>query len=557
MYRKVVSGWVLILSLLCEAAIAQQYAFQITFTDKNNTPYSLSTPTAYLSPRAIARRTTQGIAIDSTDLPVNATYVDSVLHLTGGIFHTTSRWLNLCTILLADSTQILNLAGRSFINDVQLVGYYSPDLHHRDAATTGAGTSARTTSYGSSYYNLSWPQTNMVNGDYLHNIGYMGQGKLIAVLDAGFTGTDSHPGFDSMYASGRLVDSYNFTYRSTDIYDYDGHGEQVLSTMAAYQPNLYVGSAPLASYALYITEYDPNDQPLELDNLIAGAERADSLGADIITESLGYDIFDPPCTGMAFATDATGTKTVATRAANIATMKGMLFVATAGNDGAGYLTWGDHISIPGDADSALTIGSVTAAGISASTSGYGPNAAGRVKPDVCTLGEGAEAVGEDSSYTPVDGTSFSTPQIAGWAACLWQAHPKATPYLIRQAIIQCASMYTAPSAQMGYGIPNFECTQAVLGVVDTPPPFTAKNWLIALPLPCQDLLKLDAMPPTEGYYTFMMYDMTGKRVLHTRTYLVAGYNAPVDLDMTGLPAGIYTLKAAGPTEQKTIKIEKL
>src|SRR4051812_28917379 len=77
---------------------AVQYAYQVTFTDKNNTSYSLSSPLAYLSPRAMARRTAQGIAVDSTDLPVNTIYVDSVLHLTGGTLHNVSRWLNHCII---------------------------------------------------------------------------------------------------------------------------------------------------------------------------------------------------------------------------------------------------------------------------------------------------------------------------------------------------------------------------------------------------------------------------------------------------------------------------
>ena len=564
MCRKVVCAWLIIAFLLCDTANAQQYAFQVTFTDKKNTPYSLSSPLAYLSARAMARRTRQGIAVDSTDIPVNTVYVDSILSLTGGIFHCTSRWLNMCIVLLSDSSQIEHLTGKSFIHDVQLVGYYATDLHHRDAAPTSSPTplptpASRTGSVESDYYNNSWIQALMVNGNYLHDKGYMGQGMLIAVLDAGFISANTHPGFDSLWSSGRVLDTFNFTFHSTGVFTQDSHGAQVLSTMAGYIPNSYVGTAPLASYALYVTEKNGNDQPLEMDNMISGAERADSLGADVITESLGYDIFDyPPGSGLDFATQGNGITTVATKAANISTKKGMLFVATAGNDGGGYLTWGDHISVPGDADSALTIGSVYTTGLPAASSGFGPNAAGRVKPDVCALGQPAEVFDISSNgYIPSDGTSFSTPQIAGWAACLWQSTPTATPYILRQVIIKCASTYSSPQTQLGYGIPDFECTEQALNVRDTPPPVSSTNWLVAAPNPFNTDLRISVDPDVDGEVTFTLIDVAGRQVTTNTQYLYQGYNTPVIIPSADIPAGIYILKANSATQQKVVKLEKL
>jgi len=566
MCRKVMVIWLFVAFLLCETAAAQQYAFQVTFSDKNNTPYSLSSPLVYLSARALARRATQGIAVDSTDLPVNPAYVDSVLTLTGGVFHETSRWLNMCMILLADSSAILHLAGKPFISNIKLVGYYATDLHHRSSNITGTTnpvtTQRTTTSFGSAYYSDTWTQTQMVNGNYLHDNGYQGQGKLIAVLDAGFLSADTHPGFDSMWSSGRMVDTFDFTFRSTNVFTQDGHGEQVLSTMAGYVPGTFVGSAPLAMYALYITEYDPNDQPLELDNMISAAERADSLGADIITESLGYDLFDyPPGSGQDFYTDLDGKTTVAAKAANIATKKGMLFIATAGNDGGGYTSpegifWGNHIMTPGDADSALTIGSWdTDINGPASTSGYGPNADSVIKPDVTTLGQEA-SVFSSTGYTIGSGTSFSTPQIAGWAACLWQANPNATPYQIRQAIIQCASSYTNPGPQIGYGIPDFECTNYALNVKDTPPPFTPAKWVIAAPNPFNNEIKIFVSPNTSQNVNFCLMDMTGKKIASLETYLYTGYNTPITISVPGLPDGVYILQAVSSTQQEVIKLVK-
>jgi len=553
--------------LLVNMANAQQYAFQVTFTDKNNTPYSLSNPHVYLSSRAIARRTTQSILVDSTDLPVNPAYVDSVLSLTGGLYYETSRWLNMCIILLptADSTQILHLSGKPFISNVKQVGSYCTNLYskvvHRDSSTANAA--QRATSGDGIYYGNTWTQTELVNGNYLHDNGYNGAGKLIAVLDAGFYGTNTHPWFDSLWASGRVVDTFDFTYHNTDVFNYDNHGTEVLSTMAGYVPDTFVGTAPLAMYALYITENDIDDQPVELDNLIAGAERADSLGADVITESLGYDLFQSSCNGQTYPENfdsLDGKTTIAAKAANFATKKGILFVATAGNDGDGIPGYGNHIMTPGDADSALTIGAVWSTGVPADFSGYGPNAAGRIKPDVCGMGEAATifSTGTTQLFTTGDGTSFSTPQIAGWAACLWEATPTATPARIRHAIIQCASRYSDPDTlgQLGYGIPNFECTALALNVPDTPNPSASSNFVVVMPNPFYSQLTLSVAPKTSGIVTFRLIDMAGKEVFSFQNYLDQGYNSPFSIPAGALLPGIYILKATSSKQQQVLKLEK-
>jgi serine protease AprX len=47
-----------------------------------------------------------------------------------------------------------------------------------------------------------------------------------------------------------------------------------------------------------------------------------------------------------------------------------------------------YISAPADADSILAIGAVDGKGEIAKFSSFGPNASGRVKPDVCAQGAG-------------------------------------------------------------------------------------------------------------------------------------------------------------------------
>ena len=557
MFRKVKLLFVLLALMQSFGTSAQsQFAFQITFTDKNNTPYSLSSPSAYLSPRSLARRTTQGIAIDSTDLPVNAAYVDSVLTLTGGVLHETSKWLNMCMLLLTDSSQILTLTGKPYVKNIALVGYYGSGLHHRSSNTTTVPAARTSTTCDIAYYGGTCPQTVLVNGNYLHDKGYNGEGKLIAVFDAGFFDVTTNPGFDSLRASGRIVDTFDFVWHDSNVYQQDDHGGMVLSTMAGYWPGTYVGSAPKASYALYLTEYDPDDQPLELDNMLCAAERADSIGADVITESLGYDIFSyPPGAGQVFSM-LDGATTIAAQAANIATAKGMLFVATAGNDGSPAIAgWGTHILTPGDADSALTIGSTDNNGIVSGFSGFGPNAAGVMKPDVSAMGTAA-AVLNSTYYATADGTSFSTPQVAGWATCLWQETPLATPAQIRNAIIKCASQYTSPNFQIGFGVPNFECTSQMLNVRDTPAPFTPGKWILATPNPFTNDLTHAVSPNAPGNVTFRLMDMAGRQIFSVQYYLQKGYNSPFTVPVPALPPGLYILRANSGTQQQILKLEK-
>ena len=52
--------------------------YWVQFTDKNNSPYSIENPEAYLSARALQRRANQGIGIDEYDIPVNPQYLQAV-----------------------------------------------------------------------------------------------------------------------------------------------------------------------------------------------------------------------------------------------------------------------------------------------------------------------------------------------------------------------------------------------------------------------------------------------------------------------------------------------
>ena len=59
-------------------AQAQFSRYIVQFTNKKGTPYTFSAPSAFLSAKSIARRTRQQLGYDSTDLPVNLVYLDSI-----------------------------------------------------------------------------------------------------------------------------------------------------------------------------------------------------------------------------------------------------------------------------------------------------------------------------------------------------------------------------------------------------------------------------------------------------------------------------------------------
>lgn len=544
-------GWCVFLLFLVTTKISAQpqYGFRISFTDKGGTTHSLSNPLAFLSQRAIDRRTVQNIIIDSTDLPVSPAYMDSVLTLTGGKVHMTSKWFNYTVLLLNDSSKIQDITGKPFIKSIEYMAYYATGLH-KGTKTTNEATAKVTGS--SAYYGATYNQSALVNGDYLHDIGWKGKGKLIAVFDEGFSGVNGAPAFDSMMSSGRLKDQYNFAQASTNVFTNGQHGTTSLSTMAGNLPGTYVGSAPEADYALYITEIVGTEQVIEMDNIVAASERADSAGADVITISVGYDRFTHPVPFSLTYADIDGKTTIATKGVNMATTKGILTVVSAGNEGGG--SW-NYILAPADADSAITVGSVGLDKVPASNSSYGPNSLGTIKPNVCM--PGAPAVVITTSTTPSfsNGTSFATPQLAGWAACLMQASGNFTPYQIRTAIEKSAHRYDDPGVQLGYGVPNFHYALELLNVDEVVKMPDEHNWVTAGPNPFSSQLRIKVYKERNADLDLFISDISGRVVYKYYTKVNIGTQT-ISLDVPQLSNGVYFLKVVSDEEEKVLKMIK-
>ena len=273
----------------------------------------------------------------------------------------------------------------------------------------------------------------------------------MTVCDGSFKDANTIPYFRQDQELGH----FDFTDDGIDLYGTDGaHGTSCLSTISAYvrtEHLMYMGAATQADYYLMRSEESSHESPKEMDNLVAALEKADSLGVNVFSVSLGYAKFDNDAwTLPKSALD--GQSTRVSRAATIAARKGMLVCIAAGNEGDD--PW-HTITAPADADSILTVGAVGIDSIIGSFSSYGPSADGRVKPEVCAVGVQTRLIQGEGYVLESNGTSFATPLIAGMAAALWSALPDENAMQIRERIIRSSDRYHNPDMnQYGYGIPD-------------------------------------------------------------------------------------------------------
>ncbi len=492
---------------LVEAQTGNRY--WIAFTDKNNSPYSLNNPAAYLSQRAIQRRTNQGIAIDSSDLPVNRRYLDSLIAKGATVRHT-SKWLNGATVEVPNLQVLADIQALPFVRASRKTGrisYQRPAIEDKFGSYTHASPMMRIDRLTNADYGASYNQIRLHNGDVLHNLGYRGEGMRIAVFDAGFINVNILSCFDSLFSQNRIVDTYDFVDLNTNPYVFDSHGTYVLGCMAGVIPGELIGTAPRAQYMLYRTENNVagSENQIEEDNWVAAAERADSAGADVFNTSLSYTTFDDPSMNYSYA-DMNGNTARITRASDMAAKKGILVVASAGNYGGGGWT---YIGAPADGDSVLSVGATNAEGQRIGFSSLGPTSDGRIKPEVMAQGSAAVSCAlNGQGITFVSGTSFSGPIMAGLATILWQAHPTRTNMQIFEALKQSGSNRLTPNNQIGWGLPDLQLALNSLSARD----ISAVEQLKVYPNPFSDRLQIQFEQKISSINTLNLRDLRGRIV---------------------------------------------
>lgn len=532
------SIFALLLVFASFTAFSQEDAW-VYFNAKPNSATFLSNPLTMLTQRSLDRRTTQNIALDIKDVPIHQPYIDQVENATGISVMAKSKWFNAVHVRGSQS-QIDALDNLAFVDHI--------DFANRNLNTGGRMATPKpihkvnkTFETAINFnYGDSDNQIQMLNGHLLHQQNFTGSGKIIAVMDGGFPGVNTLSTFSRLRDNNKILGGYDYVNRDNNFYTGISHGTLVLSTMGGYKNGDLVGTAPDASYYLFITEDGANEGPLEESLWVEAAEEADRLGVDIITTSLGYSNFDNPDYSHTYE-DMNGTTAYISRGLDIAFSRGMICVVSAGN--SGDMPW-HYITAPADAINALTVGAVDAAENYATFSSQGPSFDGRVKPDVAAQGQDSVVCNSNGSITSANGTSFSCPIIAGMVASFWQALPGKTNAQIMQLVKESASIYNNPNDELGYGIPDFAAAlQSGLGVKI----FQESEFAI-YPNPASHAIFVN-LPGTFGHVA--LYNSIGQKILEQN---ISAANSVIALD--GLTSGIYVYKIQANGFSKNGKLIK-
>ncbi|MBP7470336.1 MAG: S8 family serine peptidase [Flavobacterium sp.] len=515
----------------------------VYFKDKPGAQTYLDNPLTMLSQRALDRRSNQGIALDSKDVPIHQPYIYQVAASTGITVKAKSKWFN-CLHVRGTQVDITALTSLYFVEKVEFANR-SISVNKISAPKQGKTKPVNKTVEVTTNFNYgnSANQIQMLNGHLLHQSNYTGSGKIIAVMDGGFPGVDTAAPFARLRTNNQILGGYDFVNRSTNFYTGISHGTSVLSLMGGYVDNVLVGTAPDASYYLFITEDGPNESPLELSNWVEAAEEADYFGVDIINTSLGYTTFDNPNYNFTY-NDMNGVTAFISKGVDMAFSRGMICVVSAGNEGND--DW-HYISAPADAVNALTIGAVKADETYAVFSSQGPTFDGRVKPDVTAQGQNPYVSDATGNITNTgSGTSYSGPIVAGMVACLWQALPTKTNQQIKQLITQSADRYASPTVQYGYGIPDFNLAVANgLSVAS----FSNKDFVV-FPNPATNSISVVL---SEGFNSanIVLYTVLGQKVLEEKITTQSS-----DISIKSLDKGTYLYKIDSNGFSKSGKIVK-
>ncbi len=531
--------------------------YRIEFTDKAHHNYTIEQPGQFLSERAIQRRIKQNIHITQADLPVSSFYIDSLKRMNIEVLNT-SRWFNSATIRCS-ADKIDQLKEIDFIKQttaIQKTSIENSTIDAKDNVDTILSKKQELTqnqilsTSSIEHYGMAANQTKMLNGQVLHNNGFRGQDMLIAVIDGDFYKTDELSGFQHLRQQGRLLAIKNFT-NATNLWGTNSHGTHVLSIIASDLPGQMVGSAPDATYVLLRSEEVNSEYIVEEDNWISAVEYADSIGVDIITSSVGYSTFNDP-TQNHRSEDLDGRTVRTSYAATMAAARGIIVCVSIGNDG--NKSW-KYASVPADADSIVAVGAVNANRQYAAFSSIGPTADGRIKPDLTAMGQGTAFQTHTGDIISSNGTSYATPLLAGFIACLWQAYPEKNNMEIIEMVKRSADRFSNPDFLYGYGIPDFS---KLVGVTHTAYEIVDKPYKISvIPNPYTHTFTLYLSPACHGHIRIRIYSVTGQ-LLYTRSdHLLehSAYQCSIN-ESASFAAGTYIIEVYSKAGRMTAKAIK-
>lgn len=503
---------------------------------------ALANPISIMTQAAIDRKNAQGIVIDERDVPLNESQKAQIDAATGINVLAKSKWLN-AVYVRGTQSNINNLLGLPFVTEIE---FADKSLNRPAAGRSLVKDKFEIENQSRPVYNYgsATNQTEMINADYLHENDYIGQDIVVAFMDNGYPGVLTNPAYVDLRNEGRLLGYYDFVDRIENPNGTGSHGAATFSDAAGFLNGQFVGTAPGASYYLYITEDGNSETPAEEAYWVEALERADSLGVYVTNTSLGYQAFDNPSYDHDYP-DLDGLTTIAARGSNAAFDKGMINVTSAGNEGNGF----GKVGTPADAPGSFTVGAVDFQGNYVSFSSRGPNASGVIKPDVMAKGLDAAIVGQFGNVSTANGTSFSSPITAGAVAALWSAVPTLKNDVVMQAIRESADRYNNPTNEYGYGIPNFGDALNALLTISVEEQMLENNFAL-YPNPVSNYINI-SFPKSAENAEFALFNVLGEKILQSKITPMRNR-----IDVSGLASGMYIASITSNNKTTSYKIIK-
>ncbi|WP_047983012.1 S8 family peptidase [Ornithinibacillus californiensis] len=299
--------------------------------------------------------------------------------------------------------------------------------------------------------------TSSVQSTLLHQSGYTGVGKTIAIVDTGI-----HPHED---LSGRITGFVDFVNGQIDPYDDNGHGTHCAGDAAgnglSSNDRNYIGPAPEADLVgvKVLDKMGSGTLSTVIEGIQWCVQNRHQYNIDILSLSLGAEAIE------------SAKEDPVVQAVDRAWESGIVVCVAAGNSGPKYET----IASPGISPLVITVGAADdnestnrTDDIVAEFSSRGPAIDGNIKPDLITPGVNItslrapgsfldktnKAARVSTNYISLSGTSMATPICAGIVAQLLQKEPHLNPNQVKQRLLQACTDIGQPPNVQGSGYLN-------------------------------------------------------------------------------------------------------
>ena len=229
-------------------AFAQQQTYFVAFNDKASTTFSIANPGQFLTTKAIQRRQKCKVVLDEKDLPVSQLYIDQVLS-TGAQLLYPIKWLN-GVVVKSNATIKSQIAAMPFVLST------NQSVKSRTGQSTATQQECCSSSFCSTedVTDYSLRQKDMLGMIQMKNDGYDGNGILIAITDDGFLHADTMKAFQTLYANGQILDTWDLVDLDKSAYSQGGgHGSSVFSILAGHLVNQLIGPGQGANFILFRT----------------------------------------------------------------------------------------------------------------------------------------------------------------------------------------------------------------------------------------------------------------------------------------------------------------